>query len=40
MHVSNHENMHIDKLDGIADKYNNAYHKTIKVNPVNVKTST
>ena len=29
--------MYIDKLDDIVDKYNNTYHKTIKVKPINVK---
>ena len=34
------KNMYIDKLDYIVNKYNNAYHRTIKVNPVDVKPST
>ena len=32
--------MCIDKLDGIVNTYNNSYHSTIKINPVNVKSST
>ena len=32
--------MHIDKLDEIVNKYNNTYHSTIKVKPVDVKSST
>ena len=31
--------MYIDQLDNIANKYNNAYHNTIKVKPVHVKIS-
>ena len=30
----------IDKLDYIANKYNNSYHNTIKIKPVDVKSST
>ena len=29
--------MYIDKLHDIFDKYNNIYHSTIKMKPVNVK---
>ena len=29
--------MYIDKLDGIINEYNNAYHRTIKMKPVDVK---
>ena len=28
-----------DKLDDIVNKYNNTYHRTIKMKPVNVKPS-
>ena len=28
------------KLDGITNDYNNEYHSTIKINPVDVKSST
>ena len=34
----------MDKLDNIVDdivdKYNNTYHRTIKIKPIDVKTST
>ena len=30
----------IDKLDDILNKYNSTYHSTIKMKPVNVKSST
>ena len=32
--------VYIDKLDDIVNKYNNTYHKTIKMKPVDVKPST
>ena len=32
--------MYIDKLANIVSKYNNAYHSTIKMKPVNVNTTT
>ena len=32
--------MYTDKLDVIVNKYNNAYHVTIKMKPVDVKSST
>ena len=31
------KNVYIDKLDGIVNKYNNIYHGTIKMKPVDVK---
>ena len=34
------KNVYIDKLDDIMNKYNNAYHSTIKMKPVDVKSST
>ena len=34
------KNVYIGKLDDIVNNYNNAYHKTIKVKPVDVKSST
>ena len=34
------KNMYIDKLDDVVNKYNNTYHSTIKMNPVDVKSST
>ena len=32
--------MYIDKLDDIINKYNNTYHKTIKIKSVDIKPST
>ena len=32
--------MYIDKSDDIVNKYNNKYHSTIKIKPVDVKSST
>ena len=32
-------NVYIDKLDDIDDKYNNTYHRTIQIKPVDVKSS-
>ena len=32
--------MYINKLDDIASEYNNTYHRTIKMRPVNVKDNT
>ena len=32
--------MYIDKLADIVSKYSNTYHSTIKMNPVDVKSST
>ena len=29
--------MYIDKLDDIVNEYNNTYHTTIKINPIDVK---
>ena len=34
------KNVHVDKLDDIVDKYNNTYHSTIKMKPVDVKSNT
>ena len=31
------KNVYIDKLDDIANKYNNTYHSTTKMKPVGVK---
>ena len=33
------ENVYIDKLDDIVNKYNNRYHRTIKMKPFDVKPS-
>ena len=32
--------VYIDKLDDIVDKYNNTYHSTIKMKPIDVKDNT
>ena len=32
--------VYINKLDDIVDEYNNTYHRTIKLNPVDVKDNT
>ena len=34
------KNVYIDKLDDIVHKYNNTYHNTIKMKPVDVKPNT
>ena len=34
------KNLYIDKLDDIVNKYNNTYHRTIKMKPVHVKNNT
>ena len=34
------KNVYIDKLDDIVNKYNNTYHITIKMKPVDVKLNT
>ena len=34
------KNMYIDKLDDIVNEYNNTYHRTIKMKPINVKDNT
>ena len=34
------KNVYIDKLDDIVNKYNHAYHRTIKMKPVHVKDDT
>ena len=34
------KNVYIDKLDDTVDEYNNRYHRTIKMNPVDVKDDT
>ena len=31
------KDVYIDKLDEIVNKYNNTYHSTIKIEPVNEK---
>ena len=34
------KNVYIDKLDDIVKKYNNTYHTSIKIKPVDVKDNT
>ena len=34
------KNVYIDKLDGIADEYNNTYHRTNKMKPIDVEDNT
>ena len=34
------KNVYIDKLDNIVNKYNNTYHSTNKIKPVDAKAST
>ena len=34
------KNVYIDKLDDIINEYNNTYHRTIKMKPVDVKNNT
>ena len=34
------ENVYIDKSDDILNKYNNTYHRTIKMKPIDVKDNT
>ena len=37
--ISISKNVYIDKLDDIVNKYNNTYHRTIKMKPTDVKLS-
>ena len=34
------KNVYVDKLSDIVNEYNNKYHSTIKIKPVDVKSST
>ena len=34
------KNVYIDKLDDIVDEYNNTYHRTIKMKPIDVRDNT
>ena len=34
------KNVYIDKLDDIVNKYNNIYHSSIKMKPIDVKSNT
>ena len=31
------KNVYVDKLDDIVSEYNNTYHRTMKIKPVDVK---
>ena len=35
--ISISKNVYIDKLDNLINKYNNTYHSTIKIKPVDIK---
>ena len=34
------KNVYIDELDDVVNKYNNTYHSTIKMKPVDIKSNT
>ena len=36
--TANSKNVHFDVLDDIVDKYNNTYHRRIKMKPIDVKS--
>ena len=36
--TANSENVYFNVLNDIVDKYNNTYHKTIKMKPIDVKS--
>ena len=38
--ISVSKNVYINKLDDIVNEYNNTYHRTIKIKPVDVKDNT
>ena len=38
--ISISENVYIGKLDDIVNEYNNTYHRTIKMKPIDVKGNT
>ena len=38
--ISISRNVYIDKLDDVVNKYNNVYHSTNKMKPVDVKSNT
>ena len=38
--ISITKNVYIDKLDDTVNEYNNTYHTTIKMKPVDVKDNT
>ena len=37
--TSTSKNVYFDKLDEVVNKYNNIYHRTIKMKPIDVKSS-
>ena len=37
--TSTSKNVYFDKLDEVVNKYNNTYHRTIKMKPIDVKSS-
>ena len=37
--TSTSKNVYIDKLDDIVSKYRNTYHRTIKMNPIDINPS-
>ena len=38
--ISVSKNVYVDKLDNVVNKYNNKYHSSIKIRPVDVKSNT
>ena len=38
--TSTSKDVYIDKFDDMVNKYNNTYHKTIKMKPIDVKDNT
>ena len=38
--ISISKSVYIDKLGDIVNEYNNTYHRTIKMNPIDVKDNT
>ena len=38
--ISISKNVYIDKLNDIVNEYNNRYHRTIKMKPVDIKNNT
>ena len=36
--TANSENVYFNVLNDIVDEYNNTYHKTIKIKPIDVKS--
>ena len=39
MHAFNVKKVYIDNLDNLVNKYNNTYHSTIKIKPLDVKSN-